>query len=293
MQPWKPRSTSSESLTPRDCARHLGRAFAPDRAVLVAVGEFEPREVVRLGTAALGPWRGSTPGRTTSPTPLPPARLEVALLDRPRAEDSVIAVGTLGPDRAQPDTPPLRVALELMRAHPVNVTLRNHLAGPSLIMLDTNASLDATPQTVKTLLDALEDLRTRERSEGETQAAIRALADGFWVRAETNQAQAGLLGSVGASGLEDDTWDRERSSLLDVLGRQVKEAAVRHLAENRLLLVVSGDSARLAEPLSHFGPVSVMDPSAGFVVRRSLARDPTTPLELSRAPHSRAPPGAR
>jgi predicted Zn-dependent peptidase len=281
------------ALTPRDCARHFSHALAPDRAVLVAVGEFAPREVVRLGTAALGPWRGPTLRRTTSPAPLPPARLEVALLDRPHAQDSAIAVGTLGPDRAAPDTPRLRVALELMRAHTVKTTFRTHLDGPSLITLDAVAPLDATPLAVKTLLDALEDLRTRERSDEETQAAIRALADGFWVRAETNQALARLLGSIGAGGLEDDTWDRERSSLRDVLARQVKEAAVRHLAENRLLLVVSGDSARLAQPLSHFGPVSVMDPSAGFVVRRSLARDPTAPLELPREPHALGSSSAR
>jgi predicted Zn-dependent peptidase len=281
------------ALTPQDCARHFSHALAPDGALLVAVGEFEPREVLRLGTAALGRWRGPTHRRTTSPTPLPPARLEVALLERPHAQDSVIAIGTLGPDPAAYDTPRLRVALELMRTRSVNASFYPHLAGPSLIALATSASLDATPLAVKSLLDALKDLRARERSDEEIQAAIRALAGGFWVRAETNQALARLLTSTGAGGLEDDTWDRERSSLRDVLGRQVKEAVGRHLAENRLLLVVSGDSARLAEPLSHFGPVSVMDPSAGFVVRRSLARDPTAPLELPREPHARASNGAR
>jgi zinc protease len=281
------------ALTPEDCTRHFARAFAPDRATLVAVGEFEPREVVRLAAAALGPWRGPTPGRPTSPAPLPPARLEVALLERPGARDSVIAIGTLGPDRAAPDAPGLRVALELMRTRSVSATFDPHLAGPGLIALDTTAPLDATPLRVKALLEALEDLRTRERSDEETQTAIRALADGFWVRAETNQALARLLTTTGAGGLEDDTWDRERSSLRDVLGRQVKEAAGRYLAENRLLLVVSGDSARLAVPLSHFGPVSVIDPSADFVVRRSLARDPGAPLELPRESRAGASSSAR
>ena len=171
----------------------------------MVVGEFEPREVVRLAAAALGSWRGPTPGRTTSPAPLPPARLEVALLERPRARDSVIAIGTLGPDRAAPDAPGLRVALELMRTRSVIAAFEPHLDGPSLIALDTSAPLEATPLRVKTLLEALEDLRTRERSDEETQAAIRALANGFWVRAETNQALARLLTSTGTGGLEDDT----------------------------------------------------------------------------------------
>jgi predicted Zn-dependent peptidase len=270
------------TLTPADCTRHFSRALAPEGAVLVAVGDLEPSEVVRLAQVRLGHWRGSKLSRPTSPTPLPPARLEVALLDRPGRTDSVIVVGTLGPGRAAPDTPALRVALELMRGRTVTTTIDPQLDGPTLITLGAHASIEATALEVKALLDALGDLRTRERSDEETQAAVRALADGFWVRAETNRALARLFGSLGAARLDDETLDRERSSLRDVVARQVQEAAIRHLADSRLVVVVSGDAARLAAPLSRFGPVSVVDPSAGFVVRRSLAGDPTTPLELPR-----------
>jgi zinc protease len=267
------------ALKPEDCARHFGQAFTPVGAVLSAVGDFEPEDVVAQATARFARWQGVAHGRSPSTPPLPPIRLEVALLDRPGAKESVMALGTLGPERSAPEMPALSVALELLRTRAVDASLRAHLGGPSLVALVTTAPLDATPREVKSLLETLEALKRRGPGEEETRTAVRALADGFWVRAETNQALAHLLAMTTLSGLEDDTWDRDRSALHDVEPRDVKRAAMLHLAENRMLLVVSGVAARLARPLSHFGPVDVIRPKTSLV-ERSLARDPTVPLEV-------------
>ncbi len=89
-------------LTRDDAIKHHRRHFAPENAVLVAVGDFDPRRLVTLVKTHFGDWQAS--GR--SPAPFPPVgrpgRPRIRRIHHP-GEQIHIMLGHLGIARSDPD----------------------------------------------------------------------------------------------------------------------------------------------------------------------------------------------
>ena len=104
-------------LTRQDVLEHHGRHYAPDRTILIAVGDFDPRRLIRLVKARFGDWPSS--GRMLMPFPPVPRR------GRPRVRriqypgDQVhILLGHLGVTRHHPDYDALVVLDHILGSGP-------------------------------------------------------------------------------------------------------------------------------------------------------------------------------
>ena len=82
-------------------------------------------------------------------------------------------------------------------------------------------------------------------------------------------------------GLPADYYDTYRAAVRNVSKDAVLSLAARYFQPGKAIVVVAGDANRLSKPLSHFGPVHVVDAEA-FVTKSTVQYDPTAPIELPR-----------
>ncbi len=103
-------------------------------------------------------------------------------------------------------------------------------------------------------------------------------------RTETLGAVADLTAKLAILGLPDDYFDTYRSALRKLDTATVYEAAQKYFKIKNPVLVVAGDAALIAKPLSHFAKVVVIDPQRDFQPGQTLPLDPTQPLEAAPVP---------
>jgi predicted Zn-dependent peptidase len=94
-----------KALTRADLLAFYERAYRPDRATLLVVGDVTADEAVPLLDARFGGW--TRPGPAAASPRLPdagqPGRRRIFLVDKPGAPQSQIRIGRIGPPRATPD----------------------------------------------------------------------------------------------------------------------------------------------------------------------------------------------
>ncbi|HEY2410098.1 MAG TPA: hypothetical protein VGI10_29040, partial [Polyangiaceae bacterium] len=116
-------------------------------------------------------------------------------------------------------------------------------------------------------------------TDAEVGMASRYLSDSFLFRTETVGAVADLTAKLAVLGLPDDYYDDYRHSLRKLDVPTVTAAAQRFYAFKHPLIVVAGDAARLAKPLSHFAKVTVVDPQKDFAPGKQLPKDESQGFE--------------
>jgi len=108
-------AASLRGVTVDDLRAFHAARFVPAQALLIAVGDVRPEEVVASLEPAFGNWRGanastSRAGNVPSGLPAPPrTRREVYLIDKPGAPQSQIRIGLMGVNRSTADYFPILV----------------------------------------------------------------------------------------------------------------------------------------------------------------------------------------
>lgn len=92
-----------QKLSINDLADFHHRAYKPDSAALIVVGNVDPASLLEQATRHFGAWRGSASvWKLNDASPAAPERTRVLLVDRPSAVQSAIAVVQRFPKRAEP-----------------------------------------------------------------------------------------------------------------------------------------------------------------------------------------------
>ena len=79
------------------------------------------------------------------------------------------------------------------------------------------------------------------------------------LRADHRRQLLGLYLTQWRYKLPPDYWDRYAERVTAVTKEQVRAAAQRYLAQDRLQIVVVGDPTRVLDPLKTLGPVETFD----------------------------------
>jgi zinc protease len=104
----------------------------------------------------------------------------------------------------------------------------------------------------------------------------------FLVGVDTVASIASLTTDLAIFGLPTDYYDTYRTAVRGVTKEAAFGLSAKYFQAGSALVVVAGDAARLARPLSHFGPVKVVDADAGFITKSVVPHDPTAAIELPR-----------
>lgn len=288
------------------CRQWHERHFVPANAALVLAGDVTPEEARSAVDSTFAQWQGATPQTIAYPRPLNADRLTVKLIDRAGSAQADIRIGLLAVERRSPQWAALKAANQILGggvagrlfldvrekrslAYRTGSVLRELAHGPVPEVLVAGTRTEKAPLTVGALLDHLDRIGAAPPEPDEAAIASRYLADSMLIDFETVGSLSALSSRLFVLGLPPTYYDSYRTALRTLDVAEVFAAVDGRFDRARATVVVAGDADRLAQPLSRFGPVRVIDAEGGFKVKRTLAHDPTAALDVPEAPAATAP----
>jgi zinc protease len=287
-------------LTLASCRRWYQSNVTPGNATLVIAGDVDSATAEAAAKRVFAGWKGAKPNTQSYNSPVPAEQRTVWLVDRPHSAQSQIYVAGLGPERATPAWPALAATNQILGggvagrlfldvrekrslAYGTSSSLEEPARSPVPIVLSAGTQTAKTGLAMQALLENLEKIASAPPTDAEVGMASRSLSDSFLFRTETLGAVADLTVKLAVLGLPDDYFDTYRASLRKLDNATVYEAAQKYFKIKNPVLVVAGDAALIAKPLSRFGKVVVIDPQRDFQPGQTLPLDPSQPLEVTPA----------
>jgi zinc protease len=271
---------SVRALT-RDDVRAFYRArYRPAATTLVFAGDVTMEEASALAEKLFGGWTGDRPSPVApgadAAQPGPLVRV-VAKADAPQSE---VRVGHVGIPRGTADYFDVivmnavfgglfssRINLNLREAHGYTYGAFSAFewrrgAGP--FVAHTAVKSDVTGEAVQEIRGEIERIRSTEIGEDELTLATSYLDGVFPIRYETTAAIATALANLVIHDLPEDYYDDYRTRVRAVTTAGVLRAARAHLHPDRLHVVVVGDPAVIATPVSEVMgmPAEIVSPDA-------------------------------
>lgn len=288
-----------EKLSLRDCRAFYKQNYTSQNSLLLLAGDIDAETAKRSATRFFSAFRGDKPQALAFASPVPKERAAIYVADRPGSSQSDIYLGLLGPERRDKAFTDLSVANQVLGggvagrlfldvrekrslAYSTRSTLGEVARGPSPLTIYAGTQTAKTGLAVKALLEHLDRISTEAPGDDEVDTAKRYLADVLALRMETVGAVANMAIGLDVLGLGDDYYDQYRQALGELSREEAFAAASAYLDSDRAAIVVAGDAEKIAPMLSRFGEVRVVDPQKGFARIKTIAQNPSAPLEIER-----------
>ena len=288
-------------LTLESCRRWHRTNVTPGNATLIVAGDVDAATAEAAAKRVFSGWKGQKPNAQSYNSPLPAETRTVWLVDRPHSAQSQVYVAGLGPERGTPAWPALAATNQILGggvagrlfldvrekrslAYGTSSSLEEPAHSPVPIVLSAGTQTAKTGLAMQALLENLEKISSAPASDAEVGMASRYLSDSFLFRTETLGAVADLTAKLAILGLPDDYFDTYRAALRKLDNATVYDAAQKYFKIKNPVLVVAGDAAVIAKPLSHFAKVVIIDPEHDFQPGKTLPLDPSQPLEVTPKP---------
>lgn len=255
------------AATGEDARSAHARAWRPERAALIVVGDIDIARAKALAEAAFGDWRATTtpdaPAPPADADALPPPRTR--LVDRPDAAQAAVIVARPGPARSDPDWPAAAVANAALGAggsSRLNAELRykrglTYDAGsllsqtrtPGLFYAATLTRPESAAEVAALIQAELRRLGDAPLAPAELDARKRLVVGDYERRLGTRAGLAATLAGFVAQDVPIAQLRDYPDAIGDVAAEQVRQAARRWFAPQGSSLTVVGPAATLAAPL--------------------------------------------
>lgn len=266
-----------KALTTQDLRTFHSAFYHPSNATLVVVGNVTPDSVVPGLERHFGGWKPAGPVARRADVPMA-AQLErgqIAIVDKPDAEQSQIRIGWVGAPRSTPDYFPLLVlntALGGSFTSRLNQNLREEhgytygassgfdmrlSAGP--FAAAAGVQTDKTAEALREFFKELNGIRMLIGAD-ELGKARNYIALGFPAEFETTAGLARRLEELIVYRLPEDYFERYVAHVQAVTAEAVRKAAERYIQPARFAVVVAGDRKAIEPGVRalNLGPVRVM-----------------------------------
>ena len=254
-------------------ARHYGLAGA----ALIAVGDFDPEELLREAESAFG---SGGPAAPPAPAPeiRPPARpgISVHIVDRAGAAQTELRIGHPGVSRSHPDYPTLvvfnallggkftsRINLNLRERHGYTYGASSRFSsrlGPGPFTVSAAVATESTGAAAREVLFELRRIREALVEPEELAETQSYLVGVFPYTLQTIGDLAKRLETMAVFGLPDDYYTRHVERIAGVTRDKVLDVARRHVDPERVAVVAVGPAEDLEPQLQGLGPVTVWSP---------------------------------
>jgi zinc protease len=284
---YAPLPAELQKLTLADCKAWHRQHMTPKNALLIAAGDIDVDELAKSAERAFAGWKGEKPEDPRFTQPMPEAERHLYLVDRPGSGQAQVMVGRLGPDRQTPDFPSIAVLNQVLGggvagrlfldvrekrslAYSTGSSVEEPAHSPMPIVLSAGTQTSKAPQTVQALLDNLERMGKSPPTAAEIEIASRYLSDSFLFKTETAGALADMTAKLSVLSLPDSYYDDYRKAVRSIDGATAVAKAGKYFGTDHVVLVVAGDAEKLAQRLTHFAKVIIVDPQKGFSPGRML-----------------------
>jgi zinc protease len=283
-------------LTLADCKAWHKQHMTPKNGLLIAAGDIDIDTLAKEAERVFGAWKGEKPEAPRFLSPMPEAERHLYLVDRPGTGQAQVMVGRLGPERQTPDWASLAVLNQVLGggvagrlfldvrekrslAYSTGSSIEEPAFSPVPIILSAGTQTAKAPQAVQALLENLEKLGKSAPTPAEIEIASRYLSDSFLFKTETAGALADMTAKLSVLSLPDDYYDEYRKAVRSVDGPTAQAKAGKYFSGDHVVIVVAGDAEKLAQRLTHFAKVIIVDPQKAFAPGRMLAFNPGQSLE--------------
>jgi zinc protease len=283
-------------LTLLDCKAWHKAHMTPKNATLIAAGDVDIDSFAKAAERAFGGWQGEKPAAPRFSEPMPEAERHLYLVDRPGSGQAQVMVGRLGPKRQTPDWASLAVLNQVLGGGVagrlfLDVREKRSLAystgsfidepahSPVPIVLSAGTQTDKAPHAVQALLDNLQRMAASPPTPAEIETATRYLSDSFLFKTETVGALADMAAKLDVLSLPDDYYDEYRKAVRNTDGATAMAKAGKFFSSDHIVVVVAGDAEKLAQRLTRFSKVIIVDPNKAFTPGRMLPANPSQGLD--------------
>ena len=256
------------------------RAFRPENAVLIVVGDQTHDEAMLQAGTAFGGWRADAPVLFAPPDVDVPAepRHRLLLVDRSKAAQSELRLGHRAVPRRTPDYHALVLANLVLGGQFVsrlNMNLRENKGytygarswfefrlGPGPFQMSASVQTEVTMEAIREALAEMAALRgERPITPAELDTARATLTRGYPRNFETADQIARSVGQLALYDLPDDYFATFVPRMATLPLSEVQSAAARHLHPERVVTVVVGDAERVGPTLEalELGPPRVIE----------------------------------
>jgi zinc protease len=253
---------SIEGLSRDDIVAFQKRLFLPNIGSLIVAGDMTPEAITPVLEQALKEWKAGEPPRATLPEPPPARPVTVYLVDKPRAAQSVLAVGQVGQPRSTPDYFPLTLMNEILGGQfssRINLNLRedkgytygatSHFVfrkGPGPFQAGGSVRTEVTREALVELLKELTDITgARPVSDDELEFAREQVIRGFPSRFETTAGVAGTLVELVLFDLPDSYFAIYTAQVEAVTNADVNRVARKYLDPGHFTILIVGDRSKV------------------------------------------------
>jgi len=252
-----------------DAREFHARAIRPEVSTLIAVGDCDHADIVKMASDAFADWIGAGDGERPADGSLPRAA-RVNIVPRPRAPQSELRIGQVSVPRDTPDYHPLVVANTILGGQfvsRINLNLREdkgltygartafefrRLPGPFVLQVSVQTS--GTSTAIDESIREIGGLRgPRPATAEELALGIAALTRGYARSFETGEQIGRAALQLALYDLPDDYFEQFVPRIERVTAEDVAKVMARHLDPARLTTLVVGDFDTIGRDLSGLG----------------------------------------
>ncbi|MCC6397824.1 MAG: insulinase family protein [Bacteroidetes bacterium] len=259
-----------EVIRRADLQAFQGDYYAPDRAIVIAVGDIAMPALLERVSGSLAGWRAKRGTPIRRSIAAVPAAGDLVIVDRPGSVQSEIRLGGFGIARNTDDYYAVAVMNRILGGQfssRLNANLREKrgltygawstfqaLRTPGPFVAGGAFHTEKTAEASSELLHELELMRDGGISDEELRFAQESLAGSFALAFETPAQIAQALSVIPLYDLPKDTFATYTDRLREVTREDVLRVARRYLDTSRMTMVIVGDAARITSTLEGLRP---------------------------------------
>jgi predicted Zn-dependent peptidase len=264
------------NVTEADVKNFFDTYWKPNIAYLVFVGDIEPATAKALAEKNFGTWKKGTVAKANFPKPALPAQTYVAIVDRPAAVQSVVAVAStidMAPGAPNAIAASVmnnilgggfsgRLFANLREKHGFTYGAYSSLSPNKQVgIFSAEAAVrnEKTDSSVQELLREINIIRDEKVGEGELERMKNYLSGGFARSLENPATIANFALNIARYNLPADYYQKYLTNLSAVDGNKVQEVAKALLNPSKMHIVIVGNAKQIAKGLDKYGPVKYFD----------------------------------
>ncbi|MDV3308917.1 MAG: insulinase family protein [Cyclobacteriaceae bacterium] len=281
-----------DAITLDDCKAYYQTYFKPNNAYLAIVGDIDLKTARKIVNKHFGKWESGTVPAPVYPTPQPPEKTFVAMVDRASAVQSIITFAH--PVELKPGSPDAIKAGVMNNilgggglSSRLNQNLREHkaftygayssLSSDKLIgSFDAEVSVrnEVTDSAVVELLRELRRIREEPVEEAELASAQAYISGSFGRSLENPATIANFAINTAKYNLPEDYYDNYVKNVAAVTPEDVQSVAKKLIQPDRGYIILVGKASEVAPGVKRFGEVKYFD----------IYGNPYTPSEKATLP---------
>jgi zinc protease len=265
-----PTQNSIAKTAASDLRTEYARRFRPDTAVLVAVGDFDEAKLSSAVRADFGAWQvAGSAGAIGARKPSASSSRVVVYVPRANSVQTAFFIGTLGPNRADPDYAATRVANAIYGGMFGSRLISNIREDKGYTyspfsrlqpyaetgMLTTSADVrnPVTGASFNEITYELNRIATTTPQEQELDRAKRYLIGSQAIRLQSREAVARSLAQIWVDSLPPEELGVESRNVEKVAAKDVEAAGRKYFPAYRMTVVAVGEEKLIKDELSPFG----------------------------------------